>query len=222
MINLRRSKEEERILQKLNESNMKIDELEELNDKKNKDILDLKKHIVELQTAIVTSDSDDDLIKKILILYAKNNSYLEIFDKIKLQGYRDIELIYIKEICTNRKNLKSEFVLYFKEQQEAYIKSISMKPDVHIDKNLLRLERLYNEAELDLAKCETLDEKKKIREELRNLIKESNGTIKNIIDDKTDIVQNEALSKIANGLTKALSENMDIEDEFEMESFEVM
>jgi len=170
----------------------------------------------------VTSDSDDDLIKKILILYAKNNSYLEIFDKIKLQGYRDIELIYIKEICTNRKNLKSEFVLYFKEQQEAYIKSISMKPDVHIDKNLLRLERLYNEAELDLAKCETLDEKKKIREELRNLIKESNGTIKNIIDDKTDIVQNEALSKIANGLTKALSENMDIEDEFEMESFEVM
>jgi len=43
-----------------------------------------------------------------------------------------------------------------------------MKPDVHIDKNLLRLERLYNEAELDLAKCETLDEKKKIREELRN------------------------------------------------------
>jgi len=222
VINLRRSKEEERILQKLNESNMKIDELEELNDKKNKDILDLKKHIVELQTAIVTSDSDDDLIKKILILYAKNNSYLEIFDKIKLQGYRDIELIYIKEICTNRKNLKSEFVLYFKEQQEAYIKSISMKPDVHIDKNLLRLERLYNEAELDLAKCETLDEKKKIREELRNLIKESNGTIKNIIDDKTDIVQNEALSKIANGLTKALSENMDIEDEFEMESFEVM
>jgi len=36
VINLRRSKEEERILQKLNESNMKIDELEELNDKKTK------------------------------------------------------------------------------------------------------------------------------------------------------------------------------------------
>ena len=178
------TKEEIRLQGKIKELIANKNELERLLEIRNNDVLKLKKQVVTLQAEITTKTSDKDVVKKILSLYAKNNSHAEIFDKMKYKGYREVSLDYVKEICDNREELESDLVLYFKEQEKAYEEQLKINPDIYKDKLMSRLERMYNLAEYRAGMCETDDETRKWITNMKDLIKEQNSVLKNMVDDK--------------------------------------
>lgn len=201
------TKEELKLQGKLKEYIDKNSELEKLLETRNRDILKLKKQITTLQAEIITKTSDKDIVKKILSLYAKNNSHVEIFEKMKYKGYREVTLDYVKEICDNREELDSDLVLYFKEQEESYSKQLNIDSDMLKDKIKIRYERLYNDAEYDLSQCETVDEKRKIREEMNKHLDKMNNMLKNVIDDKDSEKVDDNLSQIKDSV-KELSKKV--------------
>lgn len=161
------------------------DEIKKLN-------LELKEKSLELRTMsseIAINSSDESKIKKILSLYAKNNSHSEIFEKMKYKGYRDIDLDYVKQICDYREELDSDLILYYKQQESAYNEQLKIDSNILKDKLILRYEKLYADAEYDLQFCNTVEEKRKQRDEMNKHLDKLNNVLKNVVEDKDkDIV----------------------------------
>ena len=197
------TKEENRINIHYKEALDEIEKLNELIKRRNEEIRNLKSKVSKLETEIITKTSDEDLVKDILSLYAKNNSFTQIFENIKFKGYKDTTLEYIKEICTNIEDLEPTIINYFKEQEEAYIKSIKNNPDIYSDLIMKNLKVLYNSLEVELHKAESADEKRKIISEMKGLLSEMNKGNKNIVDSEKDVLGLEIVNSKTDKLEQA-------------------
>jgi hypothetical protein len=205
----------------LNEERKINAELEEEKKELEKQNSKLTLQLKEMESKLLTLATDETEIKQILEFFSKNFSYLEIFDKMKFLGFKDITVNKIKKICTNIESLSPEMNNFFKTQQKAYIENIKISPDLYKEKIMMRYERLYSDCELDLANMDlTFDEKSKLKGQMSDIANKMNGVLKNIVDDvKEEDDQNEVLSKIAKSLSISLEQNSNIKNNDEFETF---
>lgn len=209
------SKEELIMKQKIYDRDNEIKKLSKQILEKEAEIFELKSKISALEINVASSYSEKDIIKKVLALYAKNFSYKEIFDKLKFIGFKDIDIDFIVEVCNNIDELDSDLILFFKEQEKAYIEQITMDVTQLKDRIYTRYEKLYNDACYDLTKVETIDERQKLRTEIRNITTELNKFFKNIVEEKSDEVFEEAVASMSKleELNKILEFEIEEEEE---------
>lgn len=123
----------------------------------------------------------------------------------------DVDIEKIKTICNNLDDLDNSFILYYKEQVEAYEKSIKINPELLKENSLKTYEKLINDAFEDLSKVETIEEKVKIRSEIKDLLDKRGNVFKNITNN-TENVQNikevEAVMQDFNTAQKKLEDNL--------------
>ncbi len=185
-------------------------------------VVDAKsKRIKELKNESMVYMTDGNKIKKVLELKAKGNQYSVILDKMKFSSF-DVTVEEIRDICLNIENLDSESQLYYKKQVEAFEESIKIKPELLKDALTNRYEFLYNEASIDLVNAVEVVERRRIRLEMKDHLKELNNVLKTIVDNDKEIDVNETLAKIAKGLDNTLISGDDSYEEFSMDKIEVM
>lgn len=176
------SRDTSRYKQQVLERNLKIDELTKLLDTRNKQIKELTEQVQKLKADKFMSTTEEDVIKKILSYYAKGYQFSLILEKLRFNAY-DVDIEKIRQICLNIDDLENTYILYYKEQVEAYEKSIKINPELLKDNLIQRYQLLINDASEDLTKIESVDEKRKLREEIRNHMDKLNNVLKNVIDD---------------------------------------
>lgn len=107
--------------------------------------------------------------------------------------------------------MDNSFILYYKEQVEAYEKSIKINPELLKENSLKTYEKLINDAFEDLSKVETIEEKVKIRSEIKDLLDKRGNVFKNITNN-TENMQNikevEAVMQDFNTAQKKLEDNL--------------
>jgi len=183
---------------------------------------ELKLELKEYSKADIIKSSDESTVKQILKYFSKGYTYSIISDKMRYNKM-EVDIDYIKEICVNIEDLDNDLILYYKKQVEAYEESIKINPDIIKDTLLQMYNNLINEASIDLQRTTEIEERRKIRDEMKSHGKEVNALLKNIVDDNTDITENEVLSKIAKGLNGTLSNNVKTDfEEFSIDNIEVM
>ena len=175
----------------------------------------------ELEKEVVVFKTPENIQKKILELKAQGHQYSVILDKMKYSSL-DTDINEIRNICLNIDSLNPELLLYYKKQVEAFEESIKINPELLKDTLTKRYEFLYNEASMDLITVTEVEERRKIRVEMKDHLKELNNVLKNIVGNEKDLETNETLSKIAKGLNKSLSSKSNDYEEFSMDDFEVM
>lgn len=204
------SKETTYYKQRVLERDLKIDELGKLLENRNKQIKDLNKQIQRLKAEKFVNSTEEDIIKKILSYYAKGYQFSLILEKLRFNAY-DVDIEKIKTICNNLDDLDNGFILYYKEQVEAYEKSIKINPELLKENSLKTYEKLINDAFEDLSKVETIEEKVKIRSEIKDLLDKRGNVFKNITNN-TENVRNikevEAVMQDFNTAQKKLEDNL--------------
>lgn len=204
------SKETTYYKQRVLERNLKIDELGKLLENRNKQIKDLNEQIQRLKAEKFVNSTEEDIIKKILSYYAKGYQFSLILEKLRFNAY-DVDIEKIKTICNNLDDLDNSFILYYREQVEAYEKSIKINPELLKENSLKTYEKLINDAFEDLSKVETIEEKVKIRSEIKDLLDKRGNVFKNITNN-TENVQNikevEAVMQDFNTAQKKLEDNL--------------
>lgn len=204
------SKETTYYKQRVLERDLKIDELGKLLENRNKQIKDLNEQIQRLKAEKFVNSTEEDIIKKILSYYAKGYQFSLILEKLRFNAY-DVDIEKIKTICNNLDDLDNGFILYYKEQVEAYEKSIKINPELLKENSLKTYEKLINDAFEDLSKVETIEEKVKIRSEIKDLLDKRGNVFKNITNN-TENVQNikevEAVMQDFNTAQKKLEDNL--------------
>jgi len=207
---LAQSKETTYYRQRVLERDLKINELEKLLENRNKQIKDLNEQIQRLKAEKFVNSTEEDIIKKILSYYAKGYQFSLILEKLRFNAY-DVDIEKIKTICNNLDDLDNSFILYYKEQVEAYEKSIKINPELLKENSLKTYEKLINDAFEDLSKVETIEEKVKIRSEIKDLLDKRGNVFKNITNN-TENVQNikevEAVMQDFNTAQKKLEDNL--------------
>lgn len=207
---LAESKETTYYKQKVLERDLKIDELGKLLENRNKQIKDLNEQIQRLKAEKFVNSTEEDIIKKILSYYAKGYQFSLILEKLRFNAY-DVDIEKIKTICNNLDDLDNSFILYYKEQVEAYEKSIKINPELLKENSLKTYEKLINDAFEDLSKVETIEEKVKIRSEIKDLLDKRGNVFKNITNN-TENMQNikevEAVMQDFNTAQKKLEDNL--------------
>lgn len=210
MSQLAESKETTYYKQRVLERDLKIDELGKLLENRNKQIKDLNEQIQRLKAEKFVNSTEEDIIKKILSYYAKGYQFSLILEKLRFNAY-DVDIEKIKTICNNLDDLDNSFILYYKEQVEAYEKSIKINPELLKENSLKTYEKLINDAFEDLSKVETIEEKVKIRSEIKDLLDKRGNVFKNITNN-TENVQNikevEAVMQDFNTAQKKLEDNL--------------
>lgn len=210
MSQLAESKETTYYKQRVLERDLKIDELGKLLESRNKQIKDLNEQIQRLKAEKFVNSTEEDIIKKILSYYAKGYQFSLILEKLRFNAY-DVDIEKIKTICNNLDDLDNSFILYYKEQVEAYEKSIKINPELLKENSLKTYEKLINDAFEDLSKVETIEEKVKIRSEIKDLLDKRGNVFKNITNN-TENVQNikevEAVMQDFNTAQKKLEDNL--------------
>lgn len=208
------SKETTYYKQRVLERDLKIDELGKLLENRNKQIKDLNEQIQRLKAEKFVNSTEEDIIKKILSYYAKGYQFSLILEKLRFNAY-DVDIEKIKTICNNLDDLDNSFILYYKEQVEAYEKSIKINPELLKENSLKTYEKLINDAFEDLSKVETIEEKVKIRSEIKDLLDKRGNVFKNITNN-TENVQNikevEAVMQDFNTAQKKLEDNLVVID----------
>lgn len=208
------SKETTYYKQRVLERDLKIDELGKLLENRNKQIKDLNEQIQRLKAEKFVNSTEEDIIKKILSYYAKGYQFSLILEKLRFNAY-DVDIEKIKTICNNLDDLDNGFILYYKEQVEAYEKSIKINPELLKENSLKTYEKLINDAFEDLSKVETIEEKVKIRSEIKDLLDKRGNVFKNITNN-TENVQNikevEAVMQDFNTAQKKLEDNLVVID----------
>ncbi len=189
------SQEETRLKGMIMERETKIKELEELNSAKNKQIKTLTEQISKLKTDKLLSTTEEDVIKKILSYFAKGYQFSLILEKLRFNAY-DIDMEKIRQICLNIEDMDNKYILYYKEQVKAYEESIKINPELLKDNLIQKFQLLINDASEDLVKIESIEEKRKLREEIKGHMKEMNAVLKNVIDDKNGITAEEIFSSM--------------------------
>jgi hypothetical protein len=211
---LAESKETTYYKQRVLERDLKIDELGKLLENRNKQIKDLNEQIQRLKAEKFVNSTEEDIIKKILSYYAKGYQFSLILEKLRFNAY-DVDIEKIKTICNNLDDLDNGFILYYKEQVEAYEKSIKINPELLKENSLKTYEKLINDAFEDLSKVETIEEKVKIRSEIKDLLDKRGNVFKNITNN-TENVQNikevEAVMQDFNTAQKKLEDNLVVID----------
>ncbi len=167
------------------ERDIKISELEKLIETKNKQIKDLNEKVGNLKVETTVKNSEENIIKKILSYYAKGYQFSLILEKLRFNAY-DANLETIRRVCLNIDDLDNTYILYYKEQVEAYEKSIKINPELLKDNLMQRYQLLINDASEDLSKTDSVDEKRKLREEIRGHMRELNAVLKNIVEDNSE------------------------------------
>lgn len=204
------SKETTYYKQRVLERDLKINELGKLLENRNKQIKDLNEQIQRLKSEKFVNSTEEDIIKKILSYYAKGYQFSLILEKLRFNAY-DVDIEKIKTICNNLDDLDNSFILYYKEQVEAYEKSIKINPELLKENSLKTYEKLINDAFEDLSKVETIEEKVKIRSEIKDLLDKRGNVFKNITNN-TENVQNikevEAVMQDFNTAQKKLEDNL--------------
>ena len=204
------SKETTYYKQRVLERDLKIDELGKLLENRNKQIKDLNEQIQRLKAEKFVNSTEEDIIKKILSYYAKGYQFSLILEKLRFNAY-DVDIEKIKTICNNLDDLDNSFILYYREQVEAYEKSIKINPELLKENSLKTYEKLINDAFEDLSKVETIEEKVKIRSEIKDLLDKRGNVFKNITNN-TENVQNikevEAVMQDFNTAQKKLEDNL--------------
>ena len=204
------SKETTYYKQRVLERDLKIDELGKLLENRNKQIKDLNEQIQRLKAEKFVNSTEEDIIKKILSYYAKGYQFSLILEKLRFNAY-DVDIENIKTICNNLEDLDTSFILYYKEQVEAYEKSIKINPELLKENSLKTYEKLINDAFEDLSKVETIEEKVKIRSEIKDLLDKRGNVFKNITNN-TENMQNikevEAVMQDFNTAQKKLEDNL--------------
>lgn len=204
------SKETTYYKQRVLERDLKIEELGKLLENRNKQIKDLNEQIQRLKAEKFVNSTEEDIIKKILSYYAKGYQFSLILEKLRFNAY-DVDIEKIKTICNNLDDLDNSFILYYKEQVEAYEKSIKINPELLKENSLKTYEKLINDAFEDLSKVETIEEKVKIRSEIKDLLDKRGNVFKNITNN-TENVQNikevEAVMQDFNTAQKKLEDNL--------------
>jgi len=207
---LAQSKETTYYRQRVLERDLKINELGKLLENRNKQIKDLNEQIQRLKAEKFVHSTEEDIIKKILSYYAKGYQFSLILEKLRFNAY-DVDIEKIKTICNNLDDLDNSFILYYKEQVEAYEKSIKINPELLKENSLKTYEKLINDAFEDLSKVETIEEKVKIRSEIKDLLDKRGNVFKNITNN-TENVQNikevEAVMQDFNTAQKKLEDNL--------------
>jgi len=183
-----------------------VSELEkEIEELKAKNVL-LQDELDNYKVATTLSNvSDVVVMKKILNYYAKGYMYKVIYDKMIYIGF-DGTIEDIETICKNVEDLDSELVLYYKKQKKAYVEEIKINPDVLKDSLVSMYLELINSASMDLEQVKEVEERRKIREEIKNHGREVNALIKNIQDGDNVSQQSDILSKMASKLSNTLSD----------------
>lgn len=165
MRQLAESKETTYYKQRVLERDLKIDELGKLLENRNKQIKDLNEQIQRLKAEKFVNSTEEDIIKKILSYYAKGYQFSLILEKLRFNAY-DVDVEKIRSICLNLDDLENTYILYYKEQVEAYEKSIKINPELLKDNLIQRYQLLINDVSEDLSKTESIDEKRKLRQEM--------------------------------------------------------
>lgn len=214
MSQLAESKETTYYKQRVLERDLKIDDLGKLLENRNKQIKDLNEQIQRLKAEKFVNSTEEDIIKKILSYYAKGYQFSLILEKLRFNAY-DVDIEKIKTICNNLDDLDNSFILYYREQVEAYEKSIKINPELLKENSLKTYEKLINDAFEDLSKVETIEEKVKIRSEIKDLLDKRGNVFKNITNN-TENVQNikevEAVMQDFNTAQKKLEDNLVVID----------
>lgn len=177
------SKEEMRLKQQIYDRDVRIQELEKLLKLRNNEVTKFKRLLQNLKQIKQQETTDKEVIKNILKYYAKGYQYSIILDKMRFNCY-DIDISFIKDVCTNIEDMENDLYLYYKEQVQAYEESIKINPELLKDNLIQKYQILINDASLDLTNVSEIEEKRKIREEINKHLKEMNNVLKNIVDDK--------------------------------------
>lgn len=204
------SKETTYYKQRVLERDLKINELGKLLENRNKQIKDLNEQIQRFKAEKFVNSTEEDIIKKILSYYAKGYQFSLILEKLRFNAY-DVDIEKIKTICNNLDDLDNSFILYYREQVDAYEKSIKINPELLKENSLKTYEKLINDAFEDLSKVETIEEKVKVRSEIKDLLDKRGNVFKNITNN-TENVQNikevEAVMQDFNTAQKKLEDNL--------------
>ncbi len=168
-----------KLLEEKEETNKKIEKLKNQINAKDREIQELKKESLVYST-------DENKIKKVLDLKAQGHQYSVIFDKMKYSSFQ-IDVNEIRNICLNIDTFSPELQLYYKKQVEAFEESIKINPELLKDTLTKRYEFLYNEASMDLVDVTEVEERRKIRLEMKDHLREMNNVLKNIVEDNEEI-----------------------------------
>lgn len=187
MSQLAESKETTYYKQRVLERDLKIDELGKLLENRNKQIKDLNEQIQRLKAEKFVNSTEEDIIKKILSYYAKGYQFSLILEKLRFNAY-DVDIEKIRSICLNLDDLENTYILYYKEQVEAYEKSIKINPELLKDNLIQRYQLLINDVSEDLSKTESIDEKRKLRQEMNLHMDKLNNVLK-VISSSNDILE---------------------------------
>jgi len=162
--------------------------------------------INEMKRESVLYTTEEHIIKRVLELKAQGHQYSVILDKLKFSSL-NTTIEEIRNICLNTDSLSPELQLYYKTQVQAFEDSIKVNPELLKDTLTKRYEFLYNEASIDLINAVEVEERRRIRVEMKDHLKALNEVLKNIVyDEESDIVKDE-IHKSMNDINK-LQENM--------------
>ena len=153
-------------------------------------IAELESKIRSIKAEIQISRTDEDTKKKILSYYAKGFQYGIILDKLKFNNY-EITIEAIRDICMNVDDLESELILYYKKEVKAYEESININSNI-LQNDLIRIyDILINDAMIDLKNAQTLQDKNKLREEIRGHTDKKNNVLRTIVVKEEEIADSE-------------------------------
>ena len=210
------SKEENRLKQRIYDRDTEIVKLEELLVKRNAEIREINKKLKSLETNIVLTSTNKDTIKRILLYKSKNDSFREIYEKLKYNAIH-VEIEYIKEICVNYEELDNELVLYYKEQRNLFEEQLQLNPEVLKDSLVQKYQMLINDASMDLLSVIEVEEKRKIREEINKHLDKLNNVLKNIVEDnkpedRSITILNETMSEYEDNVSNIVKLRVNRED----------
>jgi hypothetical protein len=177
------------------------EELQKKNEKLKHELALKEKEIQELKRESLVYSTDENKIKKVLDLKAQGHQYSVIFDKMKYSSFQ-INVNEIRNICLNIDTFSPELQLYYKKQVEAFEESIKINPELLKDTLTKRYEFLYNEASIDLVDVTEVEERRKIRLEMKEHLKEMNNVLKNIVEDNDVLFPEEEVDKSMSQLNK--------------------
>lgn len=191
------SMNKEPLVDKLIATNIELENSKQENEKLKKEIIDLKKKMNNIKI-----HENEDILKKVLELRAKNYAPTIIHDKLRLQGI-DLPVKKIKDMINTE--LSPSMELYFSQCKQDYVDAITINTSGLKWSSIEEYQRLIDSAYEDLEVIDSEDAKLKdsIRNSISNYIAKRDILIKNI-DEVAEETEEDTL---ASDNTKAWEEH---------------
>lgn len=198
------SLEKKVLVDKIIATNIELDNVKQENEKLKKEMIDLKQKMNNIKI-----HGNEDILKKVLELRAKNYAPTIIHDKLRLQGV-ELSVKKIKDMINTE--LSPAMELFFSECKQAYVDAIKINTSGLKWSSIEEYQRLIDSAYEDLEEIDSDDAKLKdsIRNSISNYIAKRDVLIKNI-DEVSEETEEDTLASDNTRVWEEHAENVIID-----------